>query len=136
MSDFTKEALDALTAGKAINVVLFGRSDIESAIDREAGFRTVLLRKLRLAAEEGIVYIESKSSVATPTSPDVQVVDEGEPAVRQDVVVIVEGTRDERVLAELTRRIIEYEGLPVSVRMGQSLERQGLPRTVPRVRRT
>jgi hypothetical protein len=135
MSDFTKEAVDALTVGKAINVVLFGRSDIESAIDREAGFRTVLLRKLRLAAEEGIVYIESKSSVATPTSPDVQVVDEGEPAVRQDVVVIVEGTSDERVLAELTRRIIQHEGLPVNVRFMAAGGKQAVTRLCSLVRR-
>jgi hypothetical protein len=128
MSGFTRNAVDALTVGKELNVVLFDRSDIEAAIDIQGGFRTVLLTKLRVAAERGIVYFLFRSSLASPDSPKVEIVEEAKQPISQDVIVLVEGTTDEQVLAELTQRIIKHEDLAVNVRFLAAGGKRAIPR--------
>ncbi len=116
MSGFSEDAVDALTVGKDLNVILFDGSDVEAAVDSPNGFRTVLLAKLRAAGEEGLVYFAFRSSLATPDSSEVMLREEAGRPAPQDVIVVAEGHADRAVLAELTRRIIQQEGLSISAR--------------------
>lgn len=125
ISGYGEDTVNALTLGKDLNVILFDRSDIEVAIANS--FRTVLQNKLRAAAEEGIVYFPSNTTVASSRSTEVQDVNEVEPADR-NIHVIVEGSTDEKVLAELARRIIELEGLPANLRFFSAGGKQAVGR--------
>ena len=60
MSGYSTDAVDALTAGKNLNLILFDRDDIDICMEKSLGFQTVLFHKLRLAAEQGLVYAPSK----------------------------------------------------------------------------
>ncbi len=97
VSGFSADAVEALTAGKTMNVVLFDRRDVEAAIDRPNGFRIVLLAKLRMAAEKGAVYWPFGSVFTSPGSPATKAVEEEH--------------ADEAVLADLMQRIIRYRSL-------------------------
>ena len=111
VSGFSTDAVEALIAGKTMNVVLFDRRDVEAAIDRPNGFRTVLLAKLRMAAEEGTVYWPFRSVLTTPKSSEVRVVQEGGQAAPHRIVVIEEEHAEEAILADLIRRIIRHKSL-------------------------
>ena len=78
VSGFSTDAVEALIVGKAMNVVIFDRRDIEAAIDRPDGFRTVLLAKLRMAAEEGTVYWPFRSVRTTPEPSEIRATKGGE----------------------------------------------------------
>jgi hypothetical protein len=60
MSDYSVDAVDALTVGKDMNVLLFDKGDLDACMDRNVGFKTVLGFKLRLACEIGLVYAPYK----------------------------------------------------------------------------
>jgi len=76
VSGFSTDAVDALTTGKTMNIVLFDRRDVEAAIDQPDGFKTVLLAKLRMAAEEGAVYWPFRSVPAIPEPSEGKLVEE------------------------------------------------------------
>jgi hypothetical protein len=38
MSGYSKDAVDALTLGKSLNLILFDKRDLDAAIDKELGF--------------------------------------------------------------------------------------------------
>lgn len=53
ISGYSEDAVDALVAGKSINLILFDKDDWEDSIAESVGFDQVLVQKLRFAAEEG-----------------------------------------------------------------------------------
>lgn len=59
MSGFSEEAVEALSHGKKLNIILFDRNDVEACILGKPPFKALMRRKLRAAAEEGIVYLKS-----------------------------------------------------------------------------
>ena len=121
MSGYSKEAVDALTAGKGLNVLLFDRSDIESCIDY--GFRRVLRAKLRAAAEGGVVLFPFEGTSLSATDG---VVDEDSPTptdaiglarVRDQVAMICEGQTDRVILTRFSQRILEEQTVTADVRV-------------------
>lgn len=96
MSDYGPDTVDAVRVGKELNVILFGRSDIEATLD--AGFAKVLSMKLRTAAERGEVFVPY--IVSEPAAPATA----GEvPDV--DATIVVEGARDQEIVSILAERL-------------------------------
>jgi hypothetical protein len=77
MSDYSRDAVDALTVGKDMNVLLFDKRDLDACMDKNVGFKTVLGHKLRLASEIGLVYAPYKVMVvSTSRVADAKIGDE------------------------------------------------------------
>ena len=121
MSGYSEEAVDALTAGKGLNVLLFDRSDIEGCIDH--GFRRVLRAKLRAAAEEGVVLFPFEGTSLHATDG---VVDEHSPTptdaiglarVRGQIAMICEGQTDRVILTRFSQRILEEQTVTANVKV-------------------
>ena len=68
MSGYSKDAVDALTVGKDLNVVLLDGADVDICMEKSAGFKVLLLHKLRLAAEKGLVYPRLSGRLVTEAS--------------------------------------------------------------------
>lgn len=132
MSAYADDAVDALTAGKVVNVLLFDRSDVEASV--EHGFTRVLRAKLRAAAEEGVVFFPFTSQLAEVTSGESTEVseapnDEREPgSASREVVVICEGVSGARVISTLARRILEEGEISATLRVIVSHGKQGVAR--------
>jgi hypothetical protein len=128
MSGFSQDAVDALTAGKSLNVVLFDKPDIDAAIVRGRGFKDVLKLKLRKAAEEGLAYFPAegdlvsrksaragakaasgtqKFTLNTATSQDL--------ATAPNLIIVCEGRADRAVLSTLVERIDAGQGRRVAI---------------------
>ncbi len=91
MAGFSKDAVDALVAGKIINVLLTDGDDIRALVDGKIDLESALNLKLRAAAETG-----------TPMYPLVAAV-EGTHSMPASLstTVIVEGRFDERLINAL-----------------------------------
>lgn len=132
MSGYSKDAVDALTVGKVLNVILFDKADVEASI--EHGVARVMRAKLRAAAEEGVVFFPFSSTVASVSAArdvELSVVpndDAVEPKSAAEVVIICEGPDDERIVAVLARRVLEAHALSAHVRTTVSHGIQGVPR--------
>ena len=121
MSGYSKDAVDALTVGKELNVLLFDRSDIECCIDY--GFRRVLRAKLRAAAEEGVVLFPFEGTSLHATDG---VVDEHSPTptdaidlarVGDQIAMICEGLTDRVILTRFSQRILEEQTVTANVQV-------------------
>lgn len=117
MSGFSGEAVDALTFGKSINILLFDNEDFKTCINEENGFTKVLLEKLRVATEKGTVFFQIKSvTVSSQTfegKPKVTVsqIDTSSFLTKTDrqkteqLVFIVEGVSDQQIITALAEKI-------------------------------
>ena len=119
MSGYSEAAVDALTSGKGLNVLLFDRNDIEASI--EYGFSRVLRAKLRVAAEEGVVLLPFKATSLRATDG---VVDELSPTptdaiglarVSDQIAIICEGQADHVILTHFSQRILEEQNVTANV---------------------
>jgi hypothetical protein len=88
MAGFSEDAINALIAGKELNLILADGDDIRAIASRQISITDTLNRKLRAAAETGIPFLPISGITQT---------------VRR--VFIVEGSFDLRVL-ESVRRIL------------------------------
>lgn len=140
MSGYSKDAVDALTLGKSLNVILFGKEDIDAAIIGTSNFKSVLKSKLRIAAEEGVVY---HSTEVEQVSKDGKTVIEAftydnmsSRIVRQDssfegasdLVVICEGPTDRELIALLATKILNKYGLTKKVNIIVAMGKMTIPR--------
>jgi hypothetical protein len=120
MSGFSSEAIDALTFGKSINIILFDKEDFTTCINEENGFTNVLLMKLRIASEKGTVFFKVKSlsvsSILTNKKSKVSITQSNisnfltsnediTQKLIDQLVFIVEGVSDQRIIASLAERI-------------------------------
>ena len=132
MSGYGEDAVDALTVGKGLNVVLFDRADVEASV--EHGLSRVLRAKLRAAAEEGVVFFPFTSTLAEVRGGRQTEVtdvpnDEAEPTISgREVVIICEGAADARVISTLGRRILEKNSISATLRVVVAQGKQGVPR--------
>jgi len=120
MSGFSEDAVNALTLGKSLNLILFDQRDIDAAINKGLGFRSILKRKLRQAAEEGAVYFPTEMDVVTSeTSSSVEIEKLDYDAATDSVfseqvpardwsglVVICEGSIDRELILQFAKRIL------------------------------
>jgi Restriction endonuclease len=132
MSGYAEDAIDALTVGKVLNIILFDRSDVEAAIQHS--FTRVLRAKLRAAAEEGVVFFPFTSTLAevrrdreTEVTHAPNDATDGS-AASPEVVIICESAADARVVSVLAQRILEQHSLPATLRIVAAQGKQGIPR--------
>lgn len=140
MSGYSKDAVDALTLGKYLNVILFGKEDIDAALIGNSTFKSVLKSKLRIAAEQGVVYHSTNYEQATK---DGQIIIEAftydnmsSSLVRQDanfegqsdLVVICEGSTDREIISLLATRILRKNGLAKKVNIVVAMGKMTIPR--------
>lgn len=137
MSGYSTDAVDALTLGKSLNVILFGKKDVEAAILKNISVRQILKNKLRKAAEEGVVYYPTEiEEVTRKSTKSIQIENFTFDSMSQkivevrstndlyaDLVIICEGETDRRILSLLCRRLLDLEGsskkIKIVVAMGK-----------------
>jgi len=98
MSGYSSEAVDALTYGKELNILLFDRNDLYTACTGQVSCKTIVREKLRAAAERGIVYF-TRAVAEIVTEPALI------PA-RPPIFVICEGPSDAAFLSALMPRVV------------------------------
>jgi len=120
MSGFSGEAVDALTYGKSINIILFDKNDFTTCIEETDGFKKVLLKKIRIATEKGTAFfpITSLSVSSKPTSSKSKVLitpsttssflkADTRKEIKYNLIFIVEGQSDQRIIASFAERIFK-----------------------------
>ena len=150
MSGYARDAVDALTLGKDLNVILVDRNDMETAILRGSGFKNLLKLKLRKAAEEGVIYFpiqgELVSADATRTveiddlrydhaTGSVLAMHQVEPATA-DLLIVCEGDTDRLVIAVLAERILAAAGSKRSIKILTAMGKMTIPRVTNALRNT
>lgn len=140
MSGFSKDAVDALTLGKSLNVILFGREDIDAAISGGVGFKKILKSKLRKAAEEGVVYFSSEVEQVTKdgfTTIEAFSYDVASQALVRhaadyeqstDLVVVCEGQTDRELISLLATKILGQHGLSKKINIVVAMGKYTIPR--------
>ncbi|MHA6760039.1 restriction endonuclease [Streptacidiphilus sp. PAMC 29251] len=112
MSGYSKDTVEALRAGKTLNVILMDRGDIEAAVRH--GFNSIMSFKLRAAAEEGELFV-----------PYVSAVEFSQP---RHLAIIVEGYRDVVVLKILTQRLLDGGEILRPLSIYPASGRMGIPK--------
>ncbi len=143
MSGYSRDAVDALTLGKSLNLILFDKQDIDTAIEGDLGFKKILRDKLRKAAEEGIVYYPTKIEIVTKDMTNFvetenlafdwisgNILTQAKISETiSDLVVVCEGVVDREIISLLAKRILKnnlsHKSLKIIVAMGKY--------TIPRV---
>jgi hypothetical protein len=147
MSGYAEDAVDALTLGKGLNLILFDRSDMDVAIRRGVGFKAILKLKLRKAAEEGVVYFPAEIEEVTAaksetTANDVLVADylgiESLPigipkaerpfSVAADLLIVCEGDTDRLVIGMLAERVLAHAGSKRVIKIAMAMGKRSIPR--------
>jgi len=132
MSGYSEEAVDALTAGKDLNVLLVDQNDIEASISH--GVSRVLRTKIRAAAEEGAVFYPFTSTLATVEKQGVTEragapIDEPSvPTDSRELVIICEGSSDVQILKLLGQRIMATVSKSGTLRIVAAGGKHGIPR--------
>ncbi|MBD9597355.1 restriction endonuclease [Ensifer sp. ENS05] len=104
MSDFSPDTVDALIAGKSINIILFGQEDIDEVFLHNGNFSNILRKKIRYAAEEGSPYLPISRFIVSNEHSISVAVPRQEP---EELIVICEGHQDEQVIESFATRILE-----------------------------
>lgn len=122
ISGFSSEAVDALTFGKSINIILFDNEDFVTCINEENGFTKVLLKKLRVATEKGAVFFQVKSITVSSENidgkPKVTVTETSstnflKKDIRKEIeqlIFIVEGNTDQQIIQAFAEKIFSKTG--------------------------
>jgi len=144
MSGYSEDAVDALTLGKALNLILFDMKDMDAALIRKMGFKAILKRKLRHAAEEGVVYFPTEIDVISATDSrqdDIERLEnEGILANRstfsgrQNLLIVCEGDTDREIIAALVKRILRGDRSGRSIRIIPAMGKHAVPRVANAVR--
>jgi hypothetical protein len=131
MSGFSTDAVDALTLGKALNVILFDKSDVDTVILKGAKFVNILRSKLRKAAEEGIVYFPSEiqqiskdesislefDTSSLPRTTDNIYAKYKKEKMSAGLVIVCEGLNDKAILERFITRILNKTNSEKKVRL-------------------
>lgn len=141
MSGYSKDAVNALTLGKSLNLILFDKRDMDAAIGRSIGFKEVLKRKLRKAAEEGAVYFPTEADVVSTGSSGRVEIDQLEPVLghrfsfapvgtgdSDDLVVICEADSDRELISAFARRILSGSGSRRTIKIVAAGGKHAIPR--------
>ncbi|MGG1515471.1 TOPRIM nucleotidyl transferase/hydrolase domain-containing protein [Paenibacillus oryzisoli] len=142
MSGYAEDAVDALVLGKALNVILFDKRDLDAAIDRSIGFTNVLKNKLRKAAEEGAIYFPSEGELVTADKKQLVEIDhlrfdaitggvlatQSVDGAKADLLIVCEGETDRVVIATLAERILGEAGSKRSIKIIVAMGKLTIPR--------
>lgn len=142
MSGYSEDAVDALTLGKSLNLVLFDKRDIDATITKDLGFREVLKRKLRKAAEEGVVYFPTEAEVVTDgDSKQIEIESLGFDSVsgnvfskvipssnESDLIVLCEGDFDRVLIAHFAKRILTISKSKKLIKIVVAMGKYSIPK--------
>ena len=132
MSGYSEDAVDALTTGKNLNVLLLDKNDIEAAI--EHGISRILHTKLRAATEEGVVFYPFTSVMSTiddkgtTERPKVPIDEPVATEKKSEIVIVCEGSSDVQILKGLGQRIISMVSKHGVLRVIAAQGKRGIPR--------
>ena len=93
MSGFSTDAVDALIAGKELNLILMDGGDVRAVVRGDIDIVDAIRLKLRAAAETGTPYFAVDGT-------DVR---RNQPAGTQHETILVEGRLDERIISTLIK---------------------------------
>lgn len=142
MSGYSEDAVDALIAGKSLNLILFTKEDMDAAIIQQLGFKKILKEKLRKAAEEGLAFFPTVAE-QVKTSPSEPVLIERvhydrvtgtllssaeQPPTTPDLVIVCEGDFDRELLANLVQRILKNASTTKRIQLISALGKVSVPR--------
>ncbi|MFA1625294.1 restriction endonuclease [Rhizobium mongolense] len=143
MSGYSEEAVEALAHGKTLNLVLFGKDDMDAVIKKSLGFKAVLKRKLRDAAEAGLIYSPMSFEKVTPAGPAIEYLRYDKSTgttmaarTSADLVIVCEGDTDRDVVSALTRRILELEKTRRSIHIITAMSKNAVPKLPSTLRYT
>ncbi|WP_339783462.1 hypothetical protein NSQ38_18940 [Paenibacillus sp. FSL R7-0313] len=150
MSGYAEDAVDALVLGKALNIILFDKRDLDAAISRNIGFSNILKLKLRKAAEEGLIYFPSEGELVTAGKNHGIEIDRlefdsttGRVSAMQsiivnstDLLIVCEGQTDRDVIAILSKRILSNAGSNRSIKIIVAMGKITIPRVANALRNT
>ncbi|BDZ74477.1 hypothetical protein GCM10025856_21960 [Methylophaga marina] len=101
MSDYSKDAVDALLNGKELNLILFGHKDLLLVDSGKITLREAMRIKLRYAADYGQPFYPLETYLSETEQVDQFSVDQG---TSQKWSIIVEGEDDGRTINVLLER--------------------------------
>ncbi|WP_323778708.1 restriction endonuclease [Leisingera sp.] len=142
MSGYAEDAVDALILGKALNIILLDQRDMDAAIVRGSGIKSVLKLKLRKAAEEGAIYFPMEGKLVTAektstveiellrydhTTGGVVATQPAQPAAA-DLLIVCEGDSDRVAIATLAERILAAGGSRRSIKILTAMGKMTIPR--------
>jgi hypothetical protein len=143
ISGYSEDAVEALTLGKTLNVILADRDDVLAALAADSGIGGVLKAKLRVAAEEGSVYFRVSATQLTvgaasgrnetQTNVEIAATNDERPT---SLVIVCEGRRDEVALTTLAQRILQQEKRAGVVRFVVAMGKHNIPRVLNAIRRS
>jgi hypothetical protein len=130
---YSEDAVDALVAGKTLNLILFDGTDFEAVLDPGVGFTRVLQAKLRAAAESGSPLVSFETTTTSVASTKRLPLDEPLPpaatvAELGPALIICEGQTDELILSVLVRRLLREHNIDRNVRILVARGIYNLPR--------
>ena len=142
MSGYGEDAVDALTLGKGLNVILVDRADMDAAIMREKGIKGILKLKLRKAAEEGVIYFPIEGDLVTAKTTRTVEIDDlrfdpltgsvmamrSIPPVTADLLIVCEGDSDRTAIAVLAERILAAAGSSRSIKILTAMGKITIPK--------
>ncbi len=142
MSGYGADAIDALTLGKGLNVILVDRADMDAAIMRQTGIKNILKLKLRKAAEEGVIYFPVEGELVTAKITRIVEIDDlrfdaltGSVIAMQpitpvtaDLLIVCEGDSDRAIIAVLAERILAAAGSNRSIKILTAMGKITIPR--------
>jgi Restriction endonuclease len=132
MSGYSEDAINALTTGKNLNVLLVDKNDIEASVTH--GISRVLRTKIRAAAEEGVVFYPFTSTLSTiddkgtTERPGTPIDEPGVTEAESEIVIICEGSSDVQILKNLGQRIMAMASKPGTLRIIAAQGKHGIPR--------
>ena len=117
MSGFSREAAEAVAHGKDLNVLLVDGDDLAAAVGDNGSFAAMARVKLRVAAEEGVVFRPSvvgvDGAVPSVASPlDLLGTLRGGPTA---IAFVAEAPIDARIVGELGRRVLRDAGSQLEI---------------------
>lgn len=142
MSGYAEDAVDALTLGKGLNVILVDRNDMDVAILRESGIKKVLKLKVRKAAEEGAIYFPVEGKLVTAENTRTVEIDDlrydavtGSVVATQrvekesaDLLIVCEGDADRVIISVLAERILASASSARSIKILTAMGKMSIPR--------
>lgn len=142
MSGYAEDAVDALTLGKGLNVILVDRGDMDAAIFRGHGIKKVLKLKLRKAAEEGAIYFPVEGQLVTGEKTRTVEIDDlrydhvtgnvvaAQPVeqAKADLLIVCEGDSDRIIISVLAERILANAHSERSIKILTAMGKMTIPR--------
>lgn len=136
MSGYSEDAVDAVRAGKSVNVLLLNEHDVMAAAQDE--FAKVFSYKLRIAADQGEIFTPYTAAI----SPRATHRPAGSDGLEREgisqlahgdgvppLAIVVEGQKDETIVTILANRLLEQAGVDRPFAVFSANGRYGLAST-------